>query len=302
MTTNTLFNTMDKKIYCKDATIFISGNKYGLMNDVEDVILLPLYDNIFIETYSHNNMCEPIIKNDFSRGIAKVKKDGFYGFIDKYGREILECKYNEAYMVTQSLFCVKLGSFWTVVNNANELKLPLLDEIYHRWYDGNGSVRKSYDIDTLAIYKKNNKLGLLNVDDEKEIVVLTPPIYDEINMEELDAINLYIPVRQDNKWGLINKFGDTVLKCEYDQLSSWESTNYSEEWNEAYHKQKTQQLTLTDEHSYNILELDDIKVTVMVDGKYGIVSTMGAVIVPIAYNSTQEAKDKHIADSAYPYY
>lgn len=301
MTTNTLFNAMDKKIYCKDVTIFISGDKYGLMNDVEEVILPPTYDNIFIETYSSNNMCEPIIKNDFSKGIAKVKKGDFYGFIDKYGKEILECKYNEAYMVSQSLFCVKLGSFWTVVNGANELKLPLLDEIYHRWYDGNHSVRKSYDIYSLAIYKKNNKLGLLNVNEGKGIVVLTPPIYDEINMEELDAINLYIPVRQYNKRGLINKFGDTILKCEYDQLHSWQATNFSEEWNNAYHKLKTNQLTPTDELSYNILESNDIEATVMIDGKYGIVSTMGAVIVPIIYNSAQEAEDKYIENEVYPY-
>lgn len=50
---------------------------------------------------------------------------------------------------------------------------------------------KSNQIYGLAIYKKGNKLGLLNI-----TTILTPPIYDDIQIQELYSGNLYIPTRQ----------------------------------------------------------------------------------------------------------
>lgn len=294
---------MDKIIYCKRCSIFIKDNKYGLLNDIEEIIVPPVYDNIFIETYSYDNMCEVEIVNGFYKnGIAKVKKDNLYGYIDEYGREILECKYNEAYMINRNLFCVKLGLFWTIVNEANELKLPLLDDIYYRWYDGNYTIRKSHDIGKLAIYKKHNKLGLLGVIDANNVEVLAPPIFDEINMEELHSGNLYVPVRQSDKWGIINKYGDIILECVYDKIVSWDTSNYSEEWNEAYHKQRTKKSTSIDETPSDILEQNDFTAYVMINRKYGIVSAGGITIVPITYNSIEEAKRKRVMDIAFPYY
>lgn len=121
---------MDSIIYCQEGVyIFRKEDKYGLLNDVEEIIVPPVYDNIFTESYSMNNSQELEVSNNFKDGVAKVKKGEFYGYIDSYGKEILECRYNEAYMIDKTLYCVKIGSFWTIVSNDNELKLQLCDDL-----------------------------------------------------------------------------------------------------------------------------------------------------------------------------
>lgn len=293
---------MDKIIYCKNVSIFISNHKYGLMNSIGEIIIPPVYDNIYYEVMRNDPSNETDIISGFSdNGIAKVKKDNLYGFINEYGIEILECKYNEAYLIGDMLFNVKIGSFWTIVDGNNKARLPLFDEIYNKWYNGYYTLMKSNQIYGLAIYKKGNKLGLLNI-----TTILTPPIYDDIQIQELYSGNLYIPTRQQNKWGIINTYGDIILNCNYDRIVSWGGTNFTEEWNEVYHKKSINVTIPTKECFNNILEnwklseedptwkKDDFEAYVIQNNKYGLVSTWGRTIVPCLFNSIEEVNAKRI--------
>lgn len=287
---------MTKIINCGDVSIIISGQKYGLINNIGEVIIPPIYDNIYCEVMQANPSNTVEFINEFSKkGIAKVKKDNLYGYINKQGIEILECKYDEAYITKNGLFNVKIGTFWTIVNGNNETKLPLFDDIHRKYFNGYYELTESNSIYTLGIYKKRNKFGLLN-----EATILTPPLYDEIRMEELHSDNLYIPTRQQNKWGMINIYGDTILDCKYENIASWYGTNFTEEWNEVYHKKITNAPIPTDEPFDYILDnwklnkedaiwkSDDFYGYVVQNNKYGLVSTWGRIIVPCIFSSIEE--------------
>ncbi|MFR6236861.1 MAG: WG repeat-containing protein [Parabacteroides distasonis] len=57
----------------------------------------------------------------FEEGLAMVKKNGRYGFIDKYGKEVIPLIYeNIPYSFSDGLAKVKREGKWGYVNNQGE--------------------------------------------------------------------------------------------------------------------------------------------------------------------------------------
>lgn len=292
-------NTLEKIYYGNGVNVFFDGNKYGLLNDVHDVIVQPIYDEIFSyqDTGFLANPFEKVIGFSNSE-YAKVRIGNKYGFIDKYGFEILDCKYDEAFMITENLFNVKVGSFMTIVNSKNEPLFPLFDDLFSRRLNSYREIVKSYSLDIPCIYKNNGKYGLLDYTSS----LLSEPIYDEINVEELHSANLYIPVRSGNKWGMLNLYGDILLSCKYDKVFIGPSSNESADWNELYHKIKTnQEIDFSDDHIQYLMEsfkfnIDDkyggheFLAYVLVNGKYGLCSVYDEEIIPCKYDSIDEVE------------
>jgi|GEM_PF-7108927 len=290
-------NTLEKIYFGNGVNVLFDGNKYGLLNDVLDVIVHPIYDEIFSyqDTGLSANPLEKVIGFSGS-DYAKVRKGNKYGFIDKYGVEILACKYDEAYMITKKLFNVKVGSFMTIVNPQNKPLFPLFDDIFSRRLNSYGEIVKSYSLDVPCIYRNNGKYGLLDYMSG----LLSEAIYDEINVEEFHSTNLYIPVRSGNKWGMLNIYGDVLLSCKYDKVFIGPFSDESADWNKLYHKIKTnQEIDFSDEHIQYLIEsfkfnIDDkygdheFLAYVLVNGKYGLCSVYDEEIIPCKYDSIDE--------------
>lgn len=301
--------TYDKIIQDKYVNICIKDGKYGLIDNIGEVITPPYYDDIYIEEVANNPSNDRVRVNRFSdKGLAKVKLNNHYGYINIYGIEILECKYNEAFLINDNLFNVRIGRFMTLVNSQNEVLFPLFDDIFSKWYNGYHELQKHYCIDEgLAIYKRHGKYGLLAPTKR----LLTLAIYDDIQIEMLESTNMYIPVRQETKWGMLNCYGDLILPCIYDEIASWQSTNYSNDWNLIYHKVLINETFSESDTEYanyiaenwklspenDSWKSEDFQAYIKKGGCYGLVATWGREIVPCSYQSVEETK-KAVEDSS----
>lgn len=119
------FDTMVIPFQYDDITVFVNnwievkqGEKVGIIDYKEKKIIPCIYDYISI--------CE---KN----GIYIVKKDGFYGGMNKGGEEVIPCIYNEMF------FCPEDNVFWVkkeykVLFLSPEGKEVNLSEKRRRWY------------------------------------------------------------------------------------------------------------------------------------------------------------------------
>ena len=54
--------------------------------------------------------------SDFSEGLAAVKLNGKYGFIDKTGKEIIPLKYDFANCFSEGLALVRLNNKWFYID------------------------------------------------------------------------------------------------------------------------------------------------------------------------------------------
>lgn len=161
---------------------------------------------------------------------AVVKKDGFYGLINKIGETIIPFMYeNVNYIergnIDSSYIIVTKEKKRGVVNLKNEIIIPIdydsislegIDSLYFR-------------------VKQNNKYGLFNHEGKLEL----PIIYDSIHqLFECDLFRLEL----NNKYGLTNCKGlETGLICEYigegfeefirvQQNKKWGFINHDLEW------------------------------------------------------------------------
>ena len=64
--------------------------------------------------------------NDFREGLAKVQKSGKYGFIDKTGREVIPCKYDEAYATSEGQALAKKSGKWGAIDKTGREVVPFI--------------------------------------------------------------------------------------------------------------------------------------------------------------------------------
>jgi len=165
-------------------------------------------------------------------GLAKVKLNKKKGLINTTGKEIIPIIYDDLSYTERGLVRVKLNDKWGVIDTTlKEIVLCMYDHIY------------SF-INGLAKVKINNKLGFIN-ETGKEVISC---IYDDIG--EFNNLGL-AKVKLDNKYGFINKTGEKVLPCIYDDIG---------------------------EFSY--FGLARIKL----DNKYGFINTKNIIVIPIQYD------------------
>ena len=73
----------------------------------------------------------------FNQGLAKVKKEKKWGFIDTTGNVVVKSKYNEVENFSDGSARVRLGQKWGLVDTTGaEIIKPTFDWIYD--YDANG--------------------------------------------------------------------------------------------------------------------------------------------------------------------
>ncbi len=164
----------------------------------------------------------------FHEGLARVEKDGKFGYIDKLGKEIIPCKYDDAEDFNDGIAVVKINEKCGCINTKGRVKIPLkYQEIY-------------YYSDGLFPVERDDKWGYMNQKGEIVVPCEYKVAYDfsegmaAVTSEEykigfIDSVgNLVIPyqyndisgtgfseglcgVKKDDTWGYINKNGQVVI-------------------------------------------------------------------------------------------
>jgi hypothetical protein len=130
---------------------------------------------------------------ELSEGLACVRKQSKYGYVDENGKEIIPLIFDDAGKFIEGITSAKLNG-----------KLVLIDK--------DGILVKQLDYDDVwdfhegyAIVKAKNKYGFINKKGEEII----SPIYDEVKNFEKEGI---ASVKIDNNWFNLNKFGQKTKR------------------------------------------------------------------------------------------
>jgi len=187
----------------------IEGGGYGttgyedLENDLISVdILVKLINETTNRNYELAENHSGVGYNSVSKYLYRVKSNGKYGFLNRRGKEVIPCIYDELSVFKNGHAIAKKYNERFYIDENNN-RYPQLQNTYTSigHFSENG----------YAIVSQNQKKGIIN-DRGTEIV---PPIYDYIE----ESKNHFI-AKQNSKFGVYNKEGKIVIPFEYSFIES----------------------------------------------------------------------------------
>lgn len=132
---------------------------------------------------------------DFSEGMAAVKLDGKWGFIDTNGTVVISPKYDGAYSFSEGLAAVQSNGKWGYIDKTGAVVIPFTYAYTYAFQEG------------LAVYGQGNYYGYLN----KEGKAITNAVYSEASSFQ----NGIACVKKDGKYGFIDKEGNALTEFVY---------------------------------------------------------------------------------------
>ncbi len=183
------------------AKVRTSNNKYGYI-DLENKVIIPtVYDDL----------------GSFKNGLARVKIDSKWGFINAKGEIVISPAYTDATPFDEfGLSRVEIKDKWGIINTSGKVIIPI-EFIVNTYYSGwksekmmtVGKFKNLLALDVIyGVYDRNGTEILPIVYDGIEI----PQIYDE-NYTEIEYP--YIHVSLNGKWGIVNLKNEIVAPFVY---------------------------------------------------------------------------------------
>ena len=176
------------------------------------------------------------IQGQHSGDISILQKNGYYGWINQYGKLVKTPQYTYLKLITYDLLsaCAPNGGCGILVKNNGKEFLPLvfdgvidshINDVYFSISNKNGkygviNVSGNLVIDCIlptvdritndVIYTKNGKLeGLASINSGK---IILEPVYQ--NIVEL-AQQGYFKMKSNRKWGVVDYDGNIIYPCQY---------------------------------------------------------------------------------------
>ncbi|MCH5302957.1 MAG: WG repeat-containing protein [Prevotella sp.] len=170
----------------------------NILNKQVLVILVTFVLPIYVIAQNYNTIkvqFEDIY--DFSEGLALIKQNGKYGYIDKNGNIVIRPQFDEAYDFSDGLArIVSNGKHGYINKNGTIVINPQYDKI-DDFSEG------------LALIKQKEKCGYI----DKSGNVVIKPQFDEA-YDFSDGLAL---IKQKKKYGYIDKSGKIVIKFQFDE-------------------------------------------------------------------------------------
>lgn len=225
--------------------ILYKNNKFGCINFNGEVI-----QDINLEYISN-----------FNNGLAIIKK-GKFGLIKDNGKIILPLRYDAIYLGKNNKCILKLNNLFygCKLNDFNNINLKLFD------------IDDLYKInDTLFVYLKNNKFGILTIDNE----IIIPNEYDEISFQ---IGNVFIG-KKNEKYSIYNLKNEKVSK-DFDYIEQLDIDVYS---GGSFHTDKIaflSPLIQTEERYINIFKCNSyIYIGKFSDSSYEVINLQTGLII-----------------------
>lgn len=242
-----------------DLSIVRKGSKYGIIDDNFQEIVPVLYDEI--EDYLYNQKLKlkvgdkwgwayfdenlhytlsPFLYEefeDFSDGLALVKKNGMYGFINENWDEVIPFVYEEAFPFLDGISSVKHNEKWGVIDTNGDTLIPFEYEklVNFSWLgpsaivaskegkvgvvDRQNRVIVPFEYTTIfpasnhLIVEKDGKKGLMNSEGNIVIPICCEEIlYPILNIRALEQLFKY---KIDGEWGVYNHFDGILVPAIY---------------------------------------------------------------------------------------
>ncbi len=198
-------------IVCKKYILEIDGNEISFLNENTRTDFLERINNFCVNGTSKSfNTNELSVINlwhvskavgDYHEGLASIKKNSKWGFIDKEGNEVISCKYEEVHDFYEGLAAVKKDGLWGFIDKEG-------NEVISCEYNNHCIVGDFHD--GVARIRKNGKSGYFIswgfIDKEGNEVISCK--YDEVR----DFHEGLAAVKKDRKYYFINKTEEVVNK------------------------------------------------------------------------------------------
>ena len=203
-------------------------------------------------------------KDDYYEGLAAVRLNGKWGYIDKSGNVVIPLKYDLAYGVKEGLALVKSNGKYGFIDKSGNVVIPLK-------YDDAASFNEG-----LALVKLNGKCGFI----DKSGNVVIPLKYDlAYGFKEGLA-----PVKLNSKWGFIDKNDNVVIPLKYDGVYNFSNGRAIVElnWKYGFIDKSGNEITPL---KYDYADgFSNGRASVELNGKRGFIDKSGKVVVPIKYD------------------
>lgn len=181
----------DNILRCADGFIASIDNYKGALDENGNMITIFKYlqvsnykgDFDYLERYNNK-------ANIFEEGLAVVKNiDGKFGYIDKSGKEVIECKYDDAYDFSEGLALVTLNNKYGYIDKNGNVVIPF-------------KYNYARDFSNFMAIICEQKYGIID-NNGNEIV---PAVYDVIEEYSKD----YFFAKKDDKKFFIRKDGKII--------------------------------------------------------------------------------------------
>ncbi|MBO5720576.1 MAG: WG repeat-containing protein, partial [Bacteroidales bacterium] len=223
-----------------------------------------------------------------------------YGFIDKTGKEIIACQYDDTEDIENGLVKVNSMGMWGYVNIKGEeivpcmyvavgkpdceLRTPVKLSLKWGYIDSLGMdiAPAKYDtignfVNNLAIAKSLGKWGYIDNSGETKIGFK----YNEVH----DFHNGIAKVKYGNRYGYIDENGTEVIPMEYQNIYSFNDEIIEVNIVNSYNGDDAVTVDI-----FDILKFNDGYYIFKKDGKWGAMDSTLKVVVDNKYNSIKEVK------------
>ncbi len=231
------------------------GNCWGAVNEKGEIIIPPIYKEIFIQPHSNDRF--EIRVQDFNDK---------YGFIDYNGKIIVDFKYDYCESVFFNGMCVVGRNFgYTVIDKEGNELMPLIPDMLTYY---NGTFVAKNETSSYIVDKNGN--------------LLFEGDYDEIYTT---AANTVVVIKN-NKQGVVDFNGNILLPLAYNFVYFSEEKNVYFAGDDFYDYYYDINFNLIKEPSEKMSvhhEGDDNLLYFKKNGKIGIITTDGQEIAPCIY-------------------
>lgn len=255
-----------KKFKPSEISPYFLNGKWGYINNEGEIVIKPVFDacGFFVENY------------------AWVKTKGKYKIINSKGEFIQDsASYDDAGKTFKGMIPVKKGNLWGVIDTTGNLLIPFAYE------------QISFPKDEAIIHIKQNKQwGFINFSGQQ----ICAPIYNyDFNFNG----NCAIVSRGYRKYGVINKQGKEVVKCNYSKVTIINDSTFILQKQPDYKTNKygvisNDKLLYPIEYD-RINHLFDTLLVLTKENKSGIVNFKGDTILDFVYSDLKVGNTNFIA-------
>ena len=186
--------------FSEELVLISKDRKFGFANASGNIVVPIKFD------YS----IEMSAENGFQNGLAKVEQNKKRGLIDKTGKFIVPCEYNDIRNFSEDLCAVKKGK-WGFIDKTKKQKINFQFESARDFSEG------------LARVKIKNKIGFIN---QQGAFIIPADYTDATDFNKGVTI-----VTCDEKKGILDLTGNFLIPCEMDKIEIKESGMFKLEKN-----------------------------------------------------------------------
>lgn len=176
-------------ISAQELALVKENDKFGYINTSGDYVIEPQFE----------------IAKNFSGNLAAAIQDKKWGFIDTSGKWVIQPEYDKVKAFNAGYALVLKDKQWNYIDRSNNI---LSTPVKEKYYD--------FNADGVAFFRIDKKLGLLGTDGK----LIIEPTYDVIK----PFVEGYARVKNNEKWGMIDKKGTVFIPLEYSEIGSYNST------------------------------------------------------------------------------